>query len=101
MEFEENEVNEEEFYIIEETKLNLFQNYILTEEFKTHTAPYIVDIYSQNSQNSHLKDALLQLKLSKTNLLGSGPNILETSKERRLDGVICSSIKSILVRPAK
>ena len=98
LEFGEDELKEDEFYIIEVTKLDLFQNYIFTEECKSHTATYIVDIQNSNEQ---LKDALLQLKLSKKNLLGSGPNILETSKERKLDGVICSSVKSILVRPVK
>ena len=97
LEFGEDEVKEDEFFIIEVAKLETFQNYIFTEEFKNHTATYLVDI--QNSNEHSLKDALLQLKLSKKNLLGSGPNILETSKERKLDGVICSSIKSILVRP--
>ena len=96
LEFGEDELKEDEFYIIEVTKLDLFQNYIFTEE--CHTATYIVDIQNSNEQQ---KDALLQLKLSKKNLLGSGPNILETSKERKLDGVICSSVKSILVRPVK
>ena len=100
LEFGEDEVKEDEFYIIEERNLHSFQNFILTEECKNNTATYIVDIYRQNTDN-HLKDALLQLKLSKQNLLGYGPNILETSKERKLDGVICSSIKSILVRPFK
>ena len=100
LEFGEDEVKEDEFYIIEEHNLNSFQNFILTEECKNTTATYIVDIYRQNTDN-HLKDALLQLKLSKQNLLGYGPNILETSKERKLDGIICSSIKSILVRPFK
>ena len=98
LEFGEDELNEDEFYVIEITNIETFQNYIFTDECKMHTANYIVDI--QNS-NEHLKDALLQLKLSKKNLLGSGPNIMETSKERKLDGVICSSLKSILVRPAK
>ena len=100
LEFGEDEVKEDQFYIIEEKNLDSFQNFILSEECKTTTANYIVDIYHPNADD-RLKDALLQLKLSKTNLLGCGPNILETSKERKLDGVICSSIKSILVRPVK